>query len=177
MQTKTLKPSDVTFVIDTREQCPFDLSPFPTEIGTLVTGDYSLKGFESEVSIERKSLDDLCGVVGGSRERFEKEIKRLLAYPHRCLIIETSWEEIKQGHYRSQVNPESVFGSLIGWQAEGIPVIMAGTHTFGSECAKRFLWITARRYWKKFQQGFDGYLKNFCATMNGEENTEKQGLT
>ena len=158
MQTKTLKPSDVTFVIDTREQCPFDLSPFPTEFATLVTGDYSLKGFEDEVSIERKSLDDLCGVVGSSRERFEKEIKRLQAYPHRCLIVEASWEEIKQGNYRSQVNPESVFGSLIGWQAAGIPIIMAGTHSFGAECAKRFLWITARRNWRKLCEGFSKRL-------------------
>src|SRR3990167_8939148 len=171
---KILKPTDVTLVIDTREQCPFDLSPFPTEIATLTTGDYSLKGFESEVSIERKSLDDLCGVVGSSRERFEKEIKRLQGYPQRCLIVESSWEEIKQGRYRSAVNPESVFGSLIGWQAAGIPVIMAGSHSFGSECAKRFLWISARRYWRKFQLGFDRKLRNFYADTIGDANTENQ---
>lgn len=154
MLPKILKTDNVTFLVDTREQRPFDLSPFRTEKTTLVTGDYSLKGFEAEVSIERKSLDDLCNVVGNDRKRFEKELQRLKAYPHRLLIIEASWLEIKQGQWRSRVHPESVLASLIGWQASGLPVIMAGSHRFGSECAKKFLWIVARRKYRDLCKSF-----------------------
>ncbi len=77
----TLKPENVTALIDTREQQLLDLSPLRTEQATLPTGDYSLKGLEHVVAIERKSLDDLLGVVGRDRPRFDREVQRLLAYP------------------------------------------------------------------------------------------------
>ena len=78
-----LKPSAVVAVVDTREQCPLDLSPLTTVVGTLATGDYSVKGLVDVVAIERKSLSDLLGCIGQSRERFDKEIMRLLGYPCR----------------------------------------------------------------------------------------------
>ena len=59
MSRKTIEPRDIVAIIDTREQAPLDLSPLRTEKGTLTTGDYSIKGLESEIAIERKSLPDL----------------------------------------------------------------------------------------------------------------------
>lgn len=59
-----LKPEQVTAIIDNREQLPFDLSPLRTEAGTLATGDYSLKGLERRIAIERKSLSDYVSCCG-----------------------------------------------------------------------------------------------------------------
>ena len=74
-----LDPSQVVCIVDTREQLPLNLDPLRTEPATLPTGDYSLKGLEHHVCIERKSLDDLLGCVGRDRERFERELHRMLA--------------------------------------------------------------------------------------------------
>jgi ERCC4-type nuclease len=75
----TIQPVQLTAIQDSREQCPLDLSPMKTEVGTLTTGDYSIRGLEHVVSVERKTLPDLVACVGSSRERFDKEVKRLLA--------------------------------------------------------------------------------------------------
>ena len=66
-----LKPEAVTAIVDTREQAPFDLSPMGAERGTLATGDYSVRGLEDLVCLERKALNDLTGCITHDRERFE----------------------------------------------------------------------------------------------------------
>jgi len=58
-------------IIDTREQNPFPFS-LPTGRRTLATEDYSVKGLERAVAVERKSPDDLVGCLkNGQRERYE----------------------------------------------------------------------------------------------------------
>lgn len=79
----TLAPESVVAITDSREQCPLDLSPLRSERGTLDTGDYCLASCPDVVRIERKSLSDLVGCVGSDRERFEREVSRLLAFPIR----------------------------------------------------------------------------------------------
>ena len=41
----------VTVVIDTREQRPADVAPLKSVRGTLVTGDYSIKGLEDHIGV------------------------------------------------------------------------------------------------------------------------------
>ncbi len=145
MARKELKAEDVTAIIDTREQTPWALTPLRTEPGTLVTGDYSIKGLESEIAIERKSLPDLLGCIGNERERFEKEIKRLIAYPCRAIIVEATWREFGAGGWRSRVSPTSAMGSVLGWMALGIPFVFAGGASEASQAAARIMFIAARR--------------------------------
>jgi ERCC4-type nuclease len=80
MKSKTWKanllPEDLTAVIDTREKCPLDLSPLNVQQNTLVTGGYTLIGFEHLVAIERKSLSDLLTSIGQQRERFPTSTTR-----------------------------------------------------------------------------------------------------
>ena len=80
----TIQPQTFIALVDSREQTPLDLQPLQVEKTTLTTGDYSLKGLQDQVAIERKSRDDLLMCVGRERERFEREAKRLLAYPCRA---------------------------------------------------------------------------------------------
>src|SRR5262245_53638406 len=104
----TLDPSQLVAIIDTREQHELNLAPLPTERGTLATGDYSVKGLERIIAIERKSLADLLACCGVERERFDREVQRLLAYPVRCLVIESNWFTIERGEWRSQIRPAAV---------------------------------------------------------------------
>jgi ERCC4-type nuclease len=94
-------------VIDTREQLPFDFHGLradardqcrpllvTTERGTLKQGDYSLKGHERAIALERKSLADLFSTIGQERDRFVRELERLDALEVAAVVIEASWEQI-----------------------------------------------------------------------------------
>lgn len=156
MLRKTLLPEDIVAIVDTREQHPLDLAPLRVEKGTLVTADYSVKGLTDHVAIERKSLSDLLGVIGNGRERFDKEIKRMLGYPVRALVVESTWEACEAGLWltqgRCQVRPQAVIGSLLGWMAHGIPVLMVGTHEQAGRYVSRILFTAARRRWEEMNE-------------------------
>lgn len=159
MSRKTITPHDVTAVIDTREQAPFDLAPLKQISGTLPTGDYSIVGLEHVVAVERKSLQDLIGCIGKGRERFEREIQRLMAYPVRALVVEANWSNIELKQYRGQVNPNAALGSIYGWMAKGLPVYMAGDRNRAQEFTTRFLFIAARRRWAESQAFVEQIIK------------------
>jgi DNA excision repair protein ERCC-4 len=154
-----LDPSQVLAIIDSREQTPLDLSPLSTTTTTLTTGDYSIRGLEHVVCVERKSLADLVGCVGSDRERFEKEVQRLLAYPVRVLVIESTWEAIESHEpalpqWRGKVSKESVIGSLLGWEASGLSVHMAGDHDRAGKHVARLLFTVARRRYEELREAF-----------------------
>lgn len=134
-----------TAIIDTREQEPFEFVNMPSAPGTLTTGDYSVKGLEHLVAVERKSLPDLLGCVGGDRDRFKRELQRLRAYRFRLLVIEATAAEIEAGGWRCKVHPNSVIGSLAGWAAQyGLPVWLGGSHESCGRFVERFLYQAAR---------------------------------
>ena len=146
-------------VIDTREQAPWtfdtDLvverfgAPFPTEVGTLDTGDYSVRGLEDRVRIERKSLEDFVRSVTADRERFWRELERLAAFAVRGVVIEGSIREVEalgssRCRLRSQARPQSVIASATAiWVDFGIPVSWAGHRALAEYTAAWAL----RRVW------------------------------
>lgn len=143
-------------VIDSREQKPLNLEIKPGEVlsstkGTLYTGDYSIRGLEDHVAIERKSLDDLMGCIGKGRERFEKEIVRMRGYQVKGIVVESDWATIESGSYRSRVHPNAAIGTMMGWIAMGIPITMAGDHRRAGIFVARMLWITARRRYQELR--------------------------
>ncbi len=138
----SIKP---VIIIDTREQNPWTFSNLPSEPGSLDTGDYSVKGLEHLISIERKSLPDLLACIGRERNRFKRELQRLRAYRFRCLIIEATYAGLERGVWLSKVKPASVLGSLAAWQAQySLPVMLAGDHEAAARFAQRYLFQCAR---------------------------------
>jgi len=146
---KELRPEEITAIVDSREQIPFNLSPLRSEVGSLPTADYSVRGLEHVVAIERKSLADLVACCGVERERFDREVLRLLAYPVRALIVEATWADLLAGDWRSKVKPASVIGSVLGWGALGLPLLLVGDHQRAGECCAKLLFIAARRRWRE----------------------------
>ena len=146
-----LLPEQIVAVADTREQLPLDLTPLRTVTNTLTTGDYSVQGLEHVVAIERKSLPDLLSCVGQHRERFDRELQRLLAYPIRALVVEASWADLERGEWPSRVTPQAALGSVRGWMAMGLPVVMAGDHDRAGRHVVGLLTIAARRRWRELR--------------------------
>jgi ERCC4-type nuclease len=123
-----IRAAALTALIDTREQNPLTLPGLATQPATLATGDYSLRGLEHQVAIERKSLPDFVACCGRERDRFDREVKRLLAYPVRALVIEAEWQDIEQANWRGKLTSKQVGVSIISWMVQGLPVVMAGNH-------------------------------------------------
>ncbi len=105
----------VVIAIDTREQEPygFDASRVTTVRKALPAGDYSLAGRETEVAVERKSLEDFVATAVHARERFARELRRLAAYDFACVVVEASMEDVLAHRYRSGADPRSVFGAAL----------------------------------------------------------------
>jgi DNA excision repair protein ERCC-4 len=144
-----LKPEHVVALIDTREQNPLDVSPLQICPGTLATGDYSVVGLENFVAIERKSAEDMLACIGRERERFDREIQRLLAFPIRAIVVEAGWQFFERGEWRGNVTPNAAIGSLLGWIAAGVPIVMAYDHSRAGRFVSRILFTAARRRWRE----------------------------
>lgn len=50
----TSKYPDITILVDTREQTPWEFSHYSTAKQKLDTGDYTVSGLEDKLAIERK---------------------------------------------------------------------------------------------------------------------------
>jgi len=118
-----------TIIVDNREQQPWTFRgikadarqqhrpmEIPWEWGTLKEGDYSIKGMESLVCIERKSLADVFGSCGAGRERFEREHQRMAMLAYAAVLIEADWQTIlKEPPEHTKLKPKCIFRTAISW--------------------------------------------------------------
>jgi ERCC4-type nuclease len=76
---------------------------------TLETGDYTTPALQAIAVIERKSVGDFASSLTRDRERFDDEIRRMLAYRWRAIVVEGDLSEV----YRvTAAHPHSVLGSI-----------------------------------------------------------------
>jgi ERCC4-type nuclease len=153
-----LKPEDITAIIDTREQQPLTLE-LDTIPGTLATGDYSVRGLEDLLTVERKSLDDLLGCMTSGRPRFERELKRMQAYDFRCVVVEADWQDLVKGRYRSRMQPSAATHTIASWTSLfNVPFQFCGRDRKDVEdFVSFFLFTTAKKLYERL-----GHLKNGC---------------
>ena len=110
-------------LIDTREQRPWpfwDLPPdewdVSTEHATLPTGDYSLKGLQHLILVERKTLSDFANCCGRGRQRFERELTRMRDETrHSYVFVDNTVKAVAEGSYPGRVAPATIIGSFMSW--------------------------------------------------------------
>ena len=119
-------------VADTREQDTpafrnrFAGSGLPIVRNKLDFGDYTavttigdeVYSLENVAVVERKmSRDELALCFGKERARFQREFERSSAAGARVylLVENATWENLLNGKYRSKLNPDSYFASLLAW--------------------------------------------------------------
>ena len=127
-------------IVDSREQLPFSFGGLRADgavygparktagatlivelcRGTLSAGDYSLAGYESRVTVERKSIADLFNTLGQGRERFVRELARLNdTFDHAAVVVEADWSTILHAPPRfTELRPKTVMRSVIAWQQQ-----------------------------------------------------------
>jgi hypothetical protein len=121
-------------VIDSTEQMPYSFATLrsdakdgglplrvQTETHGLSSGDYSLKGFEGEIAVERKGgptgVEDLYATLGQRRAQFERELARLACYAYSAVVVEADWNRIiNHPPVHSRLNPKTVYRSVVAWQ-------------------------------------------------------------
>ena len=151
-----LRTEEIIAICDTREQAPLDLL-LTTEVSKLYTGDYSVRGLENLVCIERKSLPDLLGCVGRDRDRFDKCIMRMRGYEVKILVVEAHWSSIILGQWRSTLKPTQVKAALYSWMKH-VNVILAGDRQNAAEIISGILYSSARDRWRQLR-GLKSSLK------------------
>jgi DNA excision repair protein ERCC-4 len=140
----------VVIVVDTREQLPYSfacITPPPEVVrATLGTGDYSLKGYEDKIVVERKSLGDAYNTFGQGRKRFQRELERMINYQFAAIVIEADWDTIvRRPPARSRLLPKSVVASIAAWsQRFGVHFWTCPNRDF----AERWTYRLLERFWK-----------------------------
>ena len=131
-QMEYILNNNITLIYDSREHQTTALEQRLRAVGFnhkrkgLKFGDYTaeyVKGDEvidlqNEIVIERKmSLDEICGNFTKGRARFEREFEKAIKAGAKVhLIIENgSYEKILDGDYRSKLNSNSLYSSLIAF--------------------------------------------------------------
>ena len=134
-------------VIDTREQLPYEFEDSITR--TLQTGDYSIFGYENQITVERKSKADAYGSIGRGRTRFVKELERLSEIDYSAIVVEASLSNFVEPPRFSQLNPKSAINSLLAWSIRyGVHIYFADNRVMGNLLTLRIL----ERYWKKLNE-------------------------
>ena len=124
-----------TLVRDDREKNPWKLT-YPCEVKRLAVGDYSFKGMEKLVAIEKKSglVELLNDLTASYRPTFERFLKRLSAVPVKCIIVDEQLSEwrvhkaLKIVKVKSRGKSQLIPRTIYYWLAEitctyGIPVL------------------------------------------------------
>ena len=148
-----LKAENTWITVDNREHGddpPWDMSPMPYEWGTLQTGDFQLRDCPGAGVVERKTLSDYVKCVGRDRDRFERELERMEAFPYRIIIVECDFSALQIQSWRGKVTPQQVIGSTCAWMGR-TGILFAGSHDAAADACKRFLYTVARREWRRLR--------------------------
>lgn len=132
---------EFTVLADDREKNPWCL-PFKVETKRLRTGDYTIKGYEDVIAIEKKSglIELLTDLSNGYRKTFERFLKRMSVFPIKCMVVEDVLNErsisraLSHIHYKSGGKARLTERTVYYWIAEitmtyNIPIVFADKMT------------------------------------------------
>ena len=130
-------PEGFVLVQDTREQKPLFGRPqdgLEVVTDTLHYGDYSVRGFETMFTVERKQISDFYSYIGKERVRTVKKMEQFKEIVS-CggfvgLVIEASECDVLSGYIMSRVSPEVARQALVSFE------IRYGVHCYYSNYRK-----------------------------------------
>lgn len=130
---------EITIITDSGEQRPYSFG-YPMETGTLRVGDYSIRGLEDHIAIERKAIDDLIGCLTKGRDRFERELHQGRALNYFALVIEASLGDLANGKYKSRMLPKSAVQSLLAFSIRySLPIFFCENRGYGQRVTESLL--------------------------------------
>lgn len=171
MAKVTSSKPEYTVSIDTREQTPYEFKK--SIVTTVPLGDYSLEGMEGEIAIERKSLSDLFGTLGGGHNRFKNELMQAQKLDYFAIVIDGTLEQIQKKDfpksYKSRMLGYVIIKQLFSISVRyKIPVFFAADRKEGKKIVKEILEAYLR------SKGSNPYskrrIKEITTLLTNEEN-------
>jgi DNA excision repair protein ERCC-4 len=144
------RPDELGIVIDSREQAPWSFgAAVHVRVAALPAGDYSIVGHETEIAVERKSLDDLVGSVTRDNARFQRELNKLASYNYSAVVIEASEADVTSRRYYAKADPDSILSSVASLAIKHrVPFIFVGDRAH----AVAWTWRHLHVYWWRARQ-------------------------
>jgi DNA excision repair protein ERCC-4 len=143
---------ELTIIQDTREQAGWkDLFEAPCVVDTLTVGDYSVRGMETHIAIERKSLPDLLQSLTRERDRFERALLKARGYHHFYVLVEANAPDVlagRFGQYGSKVNPKAIWESIAAFSNRYAPFIFCRDRRTAARLCESLLLKAAREPFK-----------------------------
>lgn len=141
-----------TIVIDDRERRGGYTWPNAT-YARMETGDYAIfpSWLREEMLcvVERKSLSDIYQCIGGSRQRFVRELERLTDWAFAVVVIESTLAQFLHPPPKCRVSSSSALGSIVTWSMiYNIPFLFADSKQGGRLLTERYL----LKAWDKREQ-------------------------
>lgn len=141
------KYTPTTILYDDRERNPWklDTPEFVFEKARLAVGDYTIKGHEDKVAIEKKSgiIELISNLSGKDRPRFKKFLVRLSQYEIKCIIIEDSFsrvESVFRYHKKTHLDSKSFYYWIsVITITYGIPILFIGKNKSQREIFLHYL--------------------------------------
>lgn len=119
-------PEGFVLVRDTREQTGLFVKPPKGLIivrDTLRVGDYSIRGFETLISVERKNIDDLWTSVTVDADAFKEKMITLAQYERKYLLIDGLESEYLSNRPERKIHPNQIRQALASIEGRiGVPV-------------------------------------------------------
>jgi ERCC4-type nuclease len=119
-------PDGFVLIRDTREQTGLFTKPPKGLImvrDTLKLGDYSIKGFEEVIAVERKNIDDLWTSLTVQADDFKRKMIELAKYERAWLLIDGLESEYLSFREGRKIHPNVIRGALSSIEGRiGLPV-------------------------------------------------------
>jgi DNA excision repair protein ERCC-4 len=139
---------ELTIIQDTLEQTGWkELFEAPCVVDTLTVGDYSIRGMETLIAVERKSLPDLLQSLTRERDRFERELLKTRGYNHFFVLIEANAPDVlagRFGQYGSRINAKSIWESIAAFSNRYAPFLFCGDRRTAARLCESLLLKAAR---------------------------------
>lgn len=134
---------EAIIIVDSREQAAWSWEGVKTVVQALPSGDYSLKGYEDKIALERKSLGDYRACCGPERGRFEAELERLSLFPFAAVLVEAPyaalWQPSRWSTGQRTISPASLASSAAAWSLRFCPVFFCGSRDLARDFGLRLL--------------------------------------
>lgn len=108
----------------------------------LDVGDYTVRGLEDTLVIERKTIGDLWNTLGrqDNYQRFLREWERAASHKIKYLVIEGNLSQIDNGYRYSKVPSNNIHAKLISLQVKhNVHVIFAGDSKRAQKYSRRLM--------------------------------------
>lgn len=166
-----------TILVDVNETYPFSFNSIVDADGRQVDvqtetvslwsqgmGDYTIKGMEADVQIERKG-DDLPPSLAQRRENFEAEISRMNdACEYAAIVVEHTFEDFCRTHAGHGASVRSTARTFLSWQVR-YPTVHWVWCDGRAQAEQVTFWLLERFYWHK--QRSDSRLRRDNKVLKG----------